>query len=132
MLSALSQYLCSAMTLHRIHHGLLLSGKWPMDCLCSHFGRRSFQVYLFVLRNFPIFMYNTVFVTVNSHCWQACRGHLAPLIHMEPPAASSPASRKLHQEGLTNVKVHTVPYRSHPLLHGTKQPQADTMPGFPH
>lgn len=57
------------------------------------------------------FTCNAVFVTAKSHCWRSCRGHVAPLIHVEPPAASSPASRQLHQEAITNVKVHTIPCR---------------------
>lgn len=39
-------------------------------------------------------------VTATSHCCWGCRDHVAPVIHVEPPAASSPASRKLHQEGM--------------------------------
>ncbi len=89
------------------------------------------SVYLFILWSFPLFFSHiwngrfpcsALFVTANSHCRWGCRGRVALLIHVEPPAASSPASEKLHQGGITSVKVHTVPCRFHPPLHCPKQP----------
>lgn len=38
------QYLCSSITPHILHHSSALSGKCPIDCLCSHFGRRSLVI----------------------------------------------------------------------------------------
>lgn len=114
----LSQYLCTTMTLNRIHHSLVLSGKWLMDSLRSHFGSRSFQVYSIVLRHFSCFLIQFYFfVTASSHCWQECRGHLVPLMHMEPSAASSPVSRKLHQEGITLCPANSIPFSMAPNNH---------------
>lgn len=66
--------------------------------------------------------------------------HAAPLIHVEPPAASSPAAERLHQEGITNMKAHTVPCRFHPISQYPNQPigaisalsRACSLTGFPH
>lgn len=49
-----SQYVCSTVTSYWTHSSLVLCGKWPVNSLHLHFGRRTLQVYSF-FRTFPCF-----------------------------------------------------------------------------
>lgn len=143
MLFESSQYLYSSVTPHILHYSLVLSGKCPIVFLCSHFGRRT----LVMPWTFPPFLSlwfakdvshaMQFFVTATSHCCRGCRDHVAPVIHVEPPAASSPASRKLHQEGMRftlspadSSLFFIAPINSRRLFIAVSKTQSLT--GFPH
>lgn len=55
-----------------------------------------FPLFSFWILKWP-FPMQCSFVTASSHCWWGCGGRVALLMHVEPPAAFSPASEKLHR-----------------------------------